>query len=205
MQAVKARIAHNQALSAFLLYVALSVLIIGRHAVRYPSVACVGGVSNDPGSYMWALDWWPHALVHGLNHFVTHYLWTPSSVNIVQGAMVPTAAFLMFPITELFGPVVAYNALCILAPALGAFTTFLLCRRLVGRPLPALAAGYLFGFSSYEIAQMTGPWIPLLATLGLRGERVGAFCSTRSLALPPSCNGLKRAQSLSATTRAATA
>jgi hypothetical protein len=175
LQAVKARIAHNQALSAFLLYVALSILVFGRHAVRYPATACVCGVSNDPGSYMWAFAWWPHALVHGLNPFVTHYLWTPSGVNVAQGAMVPTAAILMFPVTELFGPVVTYNVLSILAPALGALTTFLLCRRLIDRALPALAAGYLFGFSSYEIWHMAGNLnliltflIPLMVLVALR-------------------------------------
>lgn len=169
------RVTSHQKLSAFLLYLALSIVIFGRHAVRYPSAACVCGVSNDPGSYMWAFVWWPHALIHGLNPFVTHYLWTPSGVNVAQGAMVPTAAFLMFPVTELFGPVVTYNALCILAPALGAFTTFLLCRRLIDRPLPALAAGYLFGFSSYEILRMTGNLnlvltflIPLMVLVALR-------------------------------------
>lgn len=175
LQAVKERITSNQALSAFLLYLALSILIFGRHAVRYPSVACVCGVSNDPGSYMWAFVWWPHALVHGLNPFFTHYLWTSSGVNVAQGAMVPTAALLMFPVTELFGPVVTYNALSILGPALGAFTTFLLCRRLIDKPLPALAAGYLFGFSSYEILRMTGNLnlvltflIPLMVLVALR-------------------------------------
>jgi hypothetical protein len=169
------RAARDQRLRAFLLYLALSIVIFGRHALRYPSVACVCGVSNDPGSYMWALVWWPHALAHGLNPFVTHYLWTPSGVNVAQGAMVPTAALLIFPITELFGPVVSYNVLSILAPALGAFTTFLLCRRLTGRPLPAFAAGYVFGFSSFEILRMTGNLnltltflIPVMVLVALR-------------------------------------
>jgi hypothetical protein len=174
-RSISERVANHPKLSAFLLYLALSIVIFGRHAVRYPSTACVCGVSNDPGSYMWAFVWWPHALIHGLNPFVTHYLWTPSGVNVAQGAMVPTAAFLMFPITELFGPVVTYNVLSILGPALGAFTTFLLCRRLIDKPLPALAAGYLFGFSSYEILRMSGNLnlvltflIPLMVLVALR-------------------------------------
>jgi hypothetical protein len=70
--------------------------------------------------------------------------------------MIPTAAIVMAPLTTLAGPVVSYNVLSVASPALAAFTAYLLCRRLVGRELPAAAGGYLFGFSSYEFAQLTG-------------------------------------------------
>jgi hypothetical protein len=173
---------------AFAFYLLLALFTIGWHELRHPATICACGVSTDPGSYMWALSWWPHALLHGLNPFYTHYLWSPTGVNVAQGAMIPTAAILMAPVTELAGSVVSYNVLSILSPALAAFTAYLLCRRLVGRELPAVAGGYLFGFSSYEFAQLTGHLnlvltflIPVMVHIALR--RVNREISRRTYVL----------------------
>ena len=102
------------------------------------------------------MSWWPYAIFHGLNPFVTHYQWSPTGVNLAQVASIPTAAIVMTPFTELLGPVFSYNALSIASPALAAMTAYLLCRRLVRRDLPAVAGGYLFGFSPYVFAQLMG-------------------------------------------------
>jgi hypothetical protein len=124
---------------------------------------------------MWAISWWPYAITHGLNPFVTHYLWSPTGVNLTQAAMVPTAAIAMAQVTALFGPIFSYNALSIASPALAALTAYLLCRRIVGRELPAVAGGYLYGFSSYEFAQLLGHLnltliflIPVMVHIALR-------------------------------------
>jgi len=137
-------------------YLLIAVLTVGRHAVGHPATVCACVGQGDPASYMWALSWWPHAIAHGLNPFFTHHLWAPTGVNVAQGAMIPTAAIAMAPVTALAGPIVSYNVLTVASPALAAFTAYLLCRRLVGRELPALAGGYLFGFSAYMLAQLTG-------------------------------------------------
>jgi hypothetical protein len=160
---------------AFAFYLVVALLTIGRHALVHPRSVCACDGTQDPASYMWALVWWPHALAHGLNPFVTRYLWAPTGVNVAQGAMIPTAAILMAPVTELVGPIASYNSLSIAGPALAAFTAYLLCRRIVGRELPAVAGGYLFGFSSYELAQLNGHLnltliflIPVMAHIALR-------------------------------------
>jgi hypothetical protein len=46
--------------------------------------------------------------------------------------------------------------LIVLALALSASTAFLLAHRLTGAFLPALLAGYLYGFSSYQLAHVVG-------------------------------------------------
>ncbi len=56
-------------------YLLVSVLTIGRFAVAHPRTICACVGTQDPAAYMWALSWWPHAIAHGLNPFVTHYLW----------------------------------------------------------------------------------------------------------------------------------
>ena len=54
------------------------------------------------------------------------------------------------------GVVAAYNASMLLCPALSALTAFILCRRICGRFWPALAGGYVFGFSAYMLSHMLG-------------------------------------------------
>ena len=68
----------------------------------------------------------------------------------------PGPSLLVYPITRRFGPVVAYNVLCLLAPASAAWAAFLLCRHLTGKFWAALLGGYVFGFSSYVISEMVG-------------------------------------------------
>ena len=137
-------------------YVVLTAVTIGRHAIFHPRTVCACVAPGDPSLFMWALGWWPHAIAHGLNPFVTHYEWSPTGVNLAQGTMIPAAAIAMAPFTALLGPLFSYNAISIASPALSAFTAYLLCRRLVKRELPAVAGGFLFGFSSYEFAQLLG-------------------------------------------------
>lgn len=143
-------------LLALIFYFAFALLTIGWHALLHPQTVCACDGGGDPSQYMWSLAWWPHALAHGLNPFVTHYLWSPTGVNLTEAATVPTAALAMAPVTAVFGEVFSYNAVAIASPALSAFTAYLLCRRLVKRELPAVAGGFLFGFSSYEFAQLVG-------------------------------------------------
>jgi hypothetical protein len=51
---------------------------------------------------------------------------------------------------------VSYNVLSLVAPALSAWTGFLLARYLTRDTLASLFGGYLFGFSSYELGEMLG-------------------------------------------------
>jgi hypothetical protein len=109
----------------------------------------------DPSFFMWSLVWWPWAVSHGTNPFVTHLVWAPSGFNLAWTTSIPGASLLLWPVSKVFGPVASFNLAMLLAPALSAWTAYLLCRHVTGRPLPSLAGGYLFGFSSYELAQMT--------------------------------------------------
>jgi hypothetical protein len=169
-------------------YVVMALVTIGRHAIGHPRSVCACVGPGDPTAYMWALSWWPHAVVHGLNPFFTHYQWAPTGVNLAQGAMIPSAAIALAPFTALFGPIFSYNLLSVASPVLASLTAYLLCRRLVGRELPALVGGYLFGFSSYDFAQLTGHpnltlifLIPLMAHIALR--RVDRELSRRAYVL----------------------
>lgn len=137
-----------------LIYILLSLFFWG-----FPSNfnKLVFGNDIDPIAIIWSINWFPYALSHGLNPFISHTILNPIGVNLVWSpAYAFTASLLMFPVTVIFGPIVSYNMLTLLSPALSAFTAFLLCKYLSKNTIPALMGGYIYGFSSYEIGQLLG-------------------------------------------------
>ncbi len=140
-------------LAALAIYLACSLIIFGRGLARNPAGSFVG-LTADPSVYMWFLVWWPFAIVHRLNLFVTGLLWAPVGFNLTWTTGIPLAGLIAAPITARCGPVVAYNLLCLLSPALAGWTGFLLCRRIAARFWPSLVGGYIFGFSAYMLAEI---------------------------------------------------
>jgi hypothetical protein len=114
------------------------------------------GTGPDPITYVWFIHWWPFAIQHHLNPFVTDYVWHPHAINLAWTTSIPLVALTLWPVTATAGPILAYNIATVMAPALSAWTAFLLAHYLSRRWLPSLLAGYLFGFSSYELGQMMG-------------------------------------------------
>jgi hypothetical protein len=108
-----------------------------------------------PGAYMWFLVWWPYAVAHRINPFVTKLV-SPVGYNLTWANSIPLPSLLAWPLTHAFGPVVAWNVLCVAALALDAWIAFLLCRHLCNAFLPALVGGYIFGFSPYILGQLMG-------------------------------------------------
>jgi hypothetical protein len=141
---------------ALLVYTAVSfgfyvLPILSRFAGAH---AGIGG--NDGQTFAWSLVWWPHAIGEGLNPLFTDALWAPSGVSLAYVTTIPGPSLLMWPITELFGPLVSLNLLTVAAPPLAGWAAFLLCRKVTGSFWASLAGGYLFGFSTYVVYQLTG-------------------------------------------------
>src|SRR5207253_473088 len=76
--------------------------------------------------------------------------------NLAWVTALPGPSLLLAPVTLAFGPIVSSNLLALAAPALAAWAAYLLCHHLTGRFWPSIAGGFVFGFSSYEMAQMRG-------------------------------------------------
>ncbi len=110
---------------------------------------------GDAVLFSWYLAWTPYALAHGLDPFVTHFLNAPDGVNIMWSTGVPLLGVVAAPITVLAGPLVAFQVLTTLAPALSGWTMFLVIRRWTAA-LPAVVAGLLYGFSPYVIGASYG-------------------------------------------------
>jgi len=130
-------------------YLVVSVLYFGIRVLAHPERTSVGGLFTDPQVFIWSFEWWPHAILHGENPFYTHAIWAPDGFNLAWATTVPGLAIAFAPVTLAFGPILSYNAACILMPALAAWTAYLLCRHMTGATWPSLVGGYLFGYSSY--------------------------------------------------------
>jgi hypothetical protein len=144
-----------QKLLALALYAVASFLIFGLRVAASSHLSYVG-TGVDPQIFIWSFAWWPHAVLHGVNPFITRAVWAPDEVNLAWTTSVPGLAVLFAPVTLLADPVAAFNVAAVLMPALAAWTCFLLCRHLTGSTWASLAGGYLFGFSSYMLGQQEG-------------------------------------------------
>jgi hypothetical protein len=167
---------------AFVCYVLVLVVLLPQLGNIFTGDRYVG-VRSDPTLYIWGFAWWPYAITHGINPLITHVIWAPRGANIAWDGDTPGLALLAWPLTALVGPVVSFNIITLSAPVLAALATYLLCYEITHKFAASLVGGWLFGFSTYEMAQLMGHLqvnfiaeIPLLLLLGLlryRG-RIGA-------------------------------
>lgn len=138
----------REALSAFLAYLALSFLFFGRGLAGHLSAWYVG-CGPDPPQMIWSVAWWAHAIAHRVDPFLTKVLFAPVGANLAWTTTAALAAWAILPLTWTLGPVVAFNVLCLLAPALAGWAAFVLCRWTTHSYWPSIAGGWVFGFSSY--------------------------------------------------------
>jgi hypothetical protein len=156
-------------------YAAASLLLLGRHLLRAPEDAVVGSFGADQGFFAWSFVHWVEALAGNQAPFLTDRIDAPVGFNLAWATTLPGPAILLAPLTALAGPLVTYNALALAAPALAAWTAYLLCRRLTGDPIAAIVGGWAFGFSSYLLSQTLNHLnlalvaaLPLIALVAIR-------------------------------------
>jgi hypothetical protein len=137
-------------------YLVASVLLFGVPVLPHPAGTYLGKPSADSFLFLWSLGWWPHAVQHAVNPFLTKVVWAPAGYNLTWATAIPGPSLVLWPVTKAFGPAASYNVLSLLAPALSAWTGFILCRRITQRFWPSLVGGYVFGFSTYELGHLRG-------------------------------------------------
>jgi hypothetical protein len=164
-------------------FAAVSFAFFGWRLLPHPGRVLLGA-TQDPEVYVWAFAWWPHALGAFTNPFYSHALYTPTGVDLAWTVTVPALALAFMPLTLLFGPVAAYNVAALLAPALAAWTAYLLCRYLTRSTWASLVGGFVFGFSGSILREERWgnlhveaifllPLIALVVVRHLRGELSG--------------------------------
>jgi hypothetical protein len=162
---------------ALALYATVSFLFLDHFASLTKDIL---GFGADPGIMIWFFEWWPFALTHHLSPLHTDLVWQPHGLNLAWTTNVPLLSALALPLTLISGPVLAYNVLTLCAPVAAAMAAYVLCLHLTRSPAAALFGGYIFGFSSYEMAETIDhlnldftvfvPLLVLVAVLRLQGR-----------------------------------
>jgi len=155
-----------QGLLALAIYLAVFLIGYAYPLLLHPGVPLVSQTSVDPNFYVWSWRWWPYAISHGLNPLYSRQIAVPTGYSLAWTTPTAAVAVLVSPITAWLGPVVSFNLTLLLAAPVSAAATFAAARRLTGRFWPALAAGAVYGFSWYEVAE-TGAGHPNLCVIAL--------------------------------------
>ena len=141
-------------MKALLAYLAVAVALFSSTWVD-PAGSWIGS-PKDPRLFIWYLGWIPHELSLGLNPLFTDHLNYPDGVNLMWNTSMIFPAVLLWPVTALFGPVVAYNVLITVGIALSAWLAFLAAGRFIDSTLLCFVAGLIYGFSPALVAQAMG-------------------------------------------------
>ncbi|MCL4433252.1 MAG: hypothetical protein M1399_00525 [Actinobacteria bacterium] len=131
--------------------------------------------SGDPNVTLFFLKWWPWAILHGHNPFVVRGLSYPVTYDAAWLTSIAAPALLAAPVTLLWGPIASWNLLLLLAPVFASVSMLALLDYLDVSALPAAVGGFIFGFSAFEVSEMSGHLflilvfpIPLLVMLFMR-------------------------------------
>jgi hypothetical protein len=149
---------------AILVYFAATYILVGRGLLGDLTGRIVSiDAGYDPSQPIWYMAWFPFAITHHLDPFLTRYVWAPDGMNVAWATSMPAASLLAWPMTSALGPVAAFNTWCFLSLPLAAFAAFLLCRHLTGRSGASILGGYVFGFSPYFLSHLQSHLILILA------------------------------------------
>jgi hypothetical protein len=158
----------------FSLYLAFSLIYLGRGLLGHFGSYYLGR-DTDPGQHMWFLNWWRVSLSHGLNPFLSDWVWAPLGINLAWTTCVPLQSLISIPLQVTVGEPATYNLIAMLMLPLAAFSAFLLCRRVTGAFWPSVLGGYIFGFSPYLLSEVLGHLasmavfpVPLIALVALK-------------------------------------
>jgi len=114
-----------------------------------------GPVGGDTGVYVWNLWLFRHEILvhHRLPYFTTEILSLTKPVDLSLHNYTVFDDLLAFPIIPIFGPVVTYNLVYLLASVLAATAMFLLAQKLCKSTAAAWLAGLLFAWSPTIVAR----------------------------------------------------
>jgi hypothetical protein len=143
------------ALPALVAYL-IAGFVLTAHLWSDPAGLRIAGNPGDINLYQWWFGWWPHALSHLQDPFTTYHLNLPSGVNAMANTSMALPGLTFSWLFATAGPLVTYNLLSALSPALSAWTAGLCARRLGVRPVPAYVGGLVFGFSPAIVHSLIG-------------------------------------------------
>jgi hypothetical protein len=121
-------------------------------AASYQSV-CQGTCQDDPLLSAWYLGLTPYSILHLQDPFLTNFINYPDGVNMMNNTFIPLLAFVMAPMTLIWGTVASFNVLQVLEFVGSATAAFFAFRRWTTWTPAAYIGALLYGFSPYMVAQ----------------------------------------------------
>ena len=152
---MKAQLSKYHWYFALVFYLVISVLYFGQHVILHLNSRYVGH-GSDPLVAIWAFGWYCHALLNHHSLFFTNAIFYPVGINLTRVNVTPGLCILFSPITYFFGPIVSYNICSIFSPGLAAWTGYVFFNKLSKNRIVSIFSGYIFGFSTYMVAQSLG-------------------------------------------------
>ena len=138
-----------RALGAFLLFLATSIAVFALPVMPHLASRCVASCLSDTALYAWSFDYMAHVVRAGFDPLYATVVWAPGGVSLAWVTTLSGPALLMAPFTTWVNPLFSVNVMMIMAPALAAWATYLVCVRVTHRFWPAVMGGFVFGFSVY--------------------------------------------------------
>lgn len=119
--------------------------------------------NGDSAQTIWLLSWVAHAISQGHNPLITRATDLPLGANLMFNTPQLLLGVLFAPLTLAKGPVLAFNVLIRLCPAVSALSAFLVLRSWTKRAGFSAIGGLMFGFSPY-VASESGSYahVPLI-------------------------------------------
>ena len=140
-----------QGVVALAVYLAVWILWRVEPLVAHPRLPQLDQASLDPNFYQLEPELVAVRADARAEPAASAEVGAPAGYNLAWAATVPPLALLAWPLTAAAGPVAAFNLLVAFSIPASGWAAFILCRRLTGRFWPALAAGFVYGFSAYEM------------------------------------------------------
>ncbi len=138
-----------RAFGAFFLFLVTSILVFALPVMPHLASRCVASCLSDTALYAWSFDYMAHVVTAGFDPLHASVVWAPGGVNLAWVTTLTGPALLMTPFTTWIDPIFSVNVLMLLAPALAAWATYLVCVRVTKRFWPSVMGGFVFGFSTY--------------------------------------------------------
>jgi hypothetical protein len=112
--------------------------------------------SGDPFASVWYLKWWPFSISHGLNPLFERYAYYPNGFNLAWATSISTLAFIMVPVTVIWGALTSFNILALVALPLSALCCYYLVYYLTKKYWASILCGFIYGFSSFQLGELLG-------------------------------------------------
>lgn len=144
---------------------ALASLLAAYPILAGPATHVVGWL-GDNVQYSYMIGWSARALELHQSPFVDPYLNYPGTLLLATTEAPFLLMIAVSPVTMLFGPVLGYNLLLVLAHFLSGYVAYLWILRVTGSRFGGIVAGLAFMFTPFRIAHSYGHlnliWTPVL-------------------------------------------